>query len=68
MRTSLQYLVHFIHPEFLEIHYYSTKFRVQKLNSGMKINIYREYTRIRLCPLEESSTQQLLLKLHLQQG
>ena len=68
MTTSLHYLVHFIHPEFLEIHYYSTKFKVQNLNSEMKRNIYRYYTRIRLCPPEESFTQRLLLKLHLQQG
>ena len=34
--NELQYLVHFIHPEFLEIYYYSTKFRVQKFNSGIK--------------------------------
>ena len=26
--NKLQYLVHFIHPEFLEIHYYIAKFRV----------------------------------------
>ena len=33
MRMRLQYLVHFIQPEFLEIHYYSTKSRVWNLNS-----------------------------------
>ena len=26
--NELQYLVHFIHPEFLEMHYYITKFKV----------------------------------------
>jgi len=39
MRTSLQYLVHFIQQKFSEIHYYNTKFRVRNLNSGIKINI-----------------------------
>ena len=39
MRTSLQFLVHFIQQEFLEIHYYNTKFRVRNLNSEIKINI-----------------------------
>ena len=39
MRMSLQYLVHFIQQEFLEIHYYNTKFRVRNLNSGITINI-----------------------------
>ena len=39
MSTSLQYLVHFIQQEFLEINYYNPKFRVRNLNSGMTINI-----------------------------
>ena len=29
--NELQYLVHFIHPEFLEIHYYVAKFRVRNI-------------------------------------
>ena len=29
--NELQYLVHFIHPEFLEIHYYISKFRVRNI-------------------------------------
>ena len=40
MRTNLQYLVHFIQQEFLEIHYYNTKFRVWNLNIRITINIY----------------------------
>ena len=39
MRTRLQYLVHFIHQEFSEIHYYNTKFRVRNLNNEITINI-----------------------------
>ena len=39
LRTSLQYLVNFIQQEFLEIHYYNTKFRVRNLNSRIEINI-----------------------------
>ena len=34
--NELQYLVHFIHPEFLEIYYYSIKFRVRECNNRMK--------------------------------
>ena len=29
--NELQYLIHFIHPEFLEIHYYIAKFRVRNI-------------------------------------
>ena len=29
--NELQYLVHFIHPKFLEIYYYITKFRVRNI-------------------------------------
>ena len=36
MITSLHCLVHFIHLEFLEIYYYSTKFRVQNLTAEWK--------------------------------
>ena len=31
MRMRLHCLVHFIHPEFSEIYYYSTKFRVRNI-------------------------------------
>ena len=69
MSTSLQFLVHFIQQEFLEIIYYNTRvqsaiIKQQKENKHLAEND----TRISLCPLEESSTQELLLKLHLQQG
>ena len=37
MRTSLHYLVHFIHLEFLEMHYYITKFRVRNDNKHLSI-------------------------------
>ena len=37
MRTSLQFLVHFIQQEFLEIHYYNTKFRVWNYNERLTI-------------------------------
>ena len=69
MSTSLQYLVHFIQQEFLKIIYYNT--RVQSViikQRNKNKHLANNDTRIHLCPLEESSTQELLLKLHLQQG
>jgi hypothetical protein len=67
MSTSLQYLVHFIQHKVLEIISYNTRvhsviIKQQKLNKHLAENDIR----IRLCPPEEFSTQELLLKLHLQ--
>ena len=67
MSMSLQYLVHFIQQEFLEIIYYnirvqSTIIKQQNKNKHLAEND----TMIRLCSPEESFTQELLLKLHLQ--
>ena len=68
MSTSLQYLVHFIQPEFLEIIYYNTRVQNALIKQWNKNKHLVETIRIRLCPPEEFSTQELLLKLHLQQG
>ena len=68
MSTSLQYLVHFIQQEFLEIIYYNTKVQSAIIKQRNKKTFSGNNTRIHLCPPEESSTQELLLKLHLQQG
>ena len=35
-KNELQSLVHFIHPEFLEMHYYITKFRVRNIKQRNK--------------------------------
>ena len=69
MRTSLQYLVHFIQQEFSKIIYYNTRVQSAIIKQRNEIKHLAENDiRIRLCPPEESSTQELLLKLHLQQG
>jgi hypothetical protein len=58
--TSLQYLIHFIQYQVLEIIYYNTKVQSAELNNGNKITSSGdEDTRIHLCPPEESSTQRL---------
>ena len=68
MSTSLQYLVNFIQQEFLKIIYYNTRVQSAIIKQRNKNKHLAENdTRIRLCPPEESSTQELLLKLHLQQ-
>ena len=69
MNMSLQYLVHFIKQEFLEIIYYNNMVQsaiIKQRNENK--HLAKNNTRIHLCPPEESSTQELLLKLHLQQG
>ena len=55
--------------EFLEIIYYNNRVQsaIIKWRNENK-HLAETIQRIRLCPLEESSTQQLLLKLDLQQG
>ena len=68
MSTSLQYLVHFMQQEFLEIIYYNIRVQSAINKQQNKKTSSGNDTRIHLCPLEESSTQELLLKLHLQQG
>ena len=68
MSMSLQYLVHFIQQEFLEIIYYNTRVQSAIIKQWNENKHLAETIRIRLCPPEESSTQELLLKLHLQQG
>ena len=66
MSMNLQYLVHFIKQEFLEIIYYNIRVQSMIIKQRNKNKHLAETIRIRLCPSEESSTQELLLKLHLQ--
>ena len=68
MSTSLEYLVHFIQQEFLEIIYYNIRVQSAIIKQQNEKTSNGNNTRIRLCPLEEFSTQDLLIKLHLQQG
>ena len=66
--NKLQYLVHFIHPEFLEIHYYIAKFRVRNIKQR------NENTYLAVAKKDPSvSTRRILhtmvlLKHYLQQG
>ena len=59
MSTSLQYLIHFIQYQVLEIIYYNSMVQSAEINSENKITSSDdEDTRIHLCLPEESSTQE----------
>ena len=61
MSTSLQYLVYFMQQEFLEIIYYNTRVQSAIIKQQNENKHLAEM-------IQEFSTQELLLKLHLQHG
>ena len=67
MSTSLQYLVHFIQQEFLGIIYYNTRVQSAIIKQRNENKHLAETIQGSICA-EESSAQELRLKLHPQQG
>ena len=66
--NELQYLIHFIHPEFLKIYYYSTKFRVRNIkqrNDNKHLSIMNKDLSM---PTRRILHTTVLLKHYLQQG